>query len=437
MMVYAIIESFTALGLGQALMRKDKIDNTDVDTLFFVNILRGILLCVVVLILSFPVSIFMKEPNSRFLIMLMSFYPLVLGFHNPSLIILQRKLNFKKEIPYHLAGVISNLFVTLILAFCNYGAISLVIGLLTQSLVQLVLSYTISPYKPKFKYSNSSFLELFQFGQWIFLSQGLKYLSNNLPSWAIGNILGIQALGNYQMAGRTSQSIGNEFTSLVSTLAFPSFAILQGDFERLKLAYIKSQKIILSASFLLFAEMYALATPFCDIFLGKSWIGTDILIRLFALVALVQSIGAQSEILKALGYPNVIVKYSFIRLVLIFSTIYFLTTNFGSKGALFSILLPSLLIGIPTMQIILSKLKIAPFLYLKIIIPSAVAFSFVIIIQSLLVNINNPELFHFILFLCIYAVAYVIMFLLVDNIFKNETWSHWKNLYLGIISKLE
>jgi len=435
MMVFVLIDSFTALGLGQALLRKTEINDLDIDTLFVTNILRGLALFILVFLLSFPVSIYMKEPNSRYLIFLIGLYPLIQGFNNPSLLIFQRALNFKKEIPFHLGGVISNFVITIVLAYNGFGAKSLVYGLLGQAIVQLVISYFISPYKPRLRYSKDSFSELFMFGKWIFYSQGLKYFSNNLPTWFIGGLAGVNALGTYHFASRVSQSIGNEFTSLVSTIAFPSFAIIQDNITRLGPAYIRSQKIILSSSFLLFALLFSLSTPFTTIFLSIEWAGTATLIKLFSLIGLVQSIGSQAEILKALNLPNVIVRYSFYRLSIVLISIYYLTEKFGSEGALISVLFGALFSCILVMKIILINLRISFALFLNLLMPPSIAFIIVVSFQYFLDNILNFGVGSFVLSIFLHLFIYGITLFVFDHICKTSIFFEWRGFLEATIRK--
>lgn len=435
MMVFVLIDSFTALGLGQALLRKSEINDLDIDTLFVSNIIRGLVLFILVLMLSFPVSIYMKEPNSRYLIFLIGLFPVIQGFNNPSLLVLQRTLNFKKEISFHLGGVISNFIITIALVYNGLGARSLVYGLLGQAIVQLVISYFISPYRPKLRYSKDSFSELFMFGKWIFYSQGLKYFSNNLPIWFIGGLAGVSALGTYHFASRVSQAIGNEFTSLVSTIAFPSFAMIQDNKTRLGSAYIRSQKIILSSSFLLFALIFSLSTPFTTIFLSKEWAGIASLIKLFSLIGLVQSIGAQAEILKALNLPNIIVRYSFYRLSIVLISIYYLTEKFGSKGALVSVLVASLFVCFLVMKTILINLQIAFVLYMKLLISPAITFLIVVILQCFLENIVSFGVGSFVLLLAFLIVLYIFILFVIDHILKTAIIFEWREFFKVILKK--
>jgi O-antigen/teichoic acid export membrane protein len=435
MMVFILIDSFTAIGLGQALLRKTEINDLDIDTLFVTNIIRGVLIFILVGLLSYPVSIIMDEPSSRSLILLMGFYPLIQGFNNPSILVLQRTLNFKKEIPFYLGGVVSNFIITLAFAMKGLGAKSLVYGLIGQGVVQLVISYIISPYGPRLRYSKESFSELFLFGKWILYSQGLKYFSTNLPSWIIGSLVGSSALGIYNLASRTSQSIGNEFTSLVSTIAFPSFAIIQNDIARLSAAYIRSQKIILSSSFLLFALMFSLSTPFTMIFLNKDWSGVAPLIKMFSLIGLVYSIGAQTEVLKALNLPNVIVKYNLIRLILVLITIYYLTVNLGTVGALVSILFSSILSSIMVMRIILFNLRITFTEYLKLLAAPAIAFFCVLSLQYIFEITLDFGLGLFILSALCLTVLYTFILFFFDNIFKTSFFYQWRELLIATFKK--
>ena len=428
MMVYAFIEAMTFLGLGHALIQRKTVEPIYLNTLFVVNIVRGALLGMMVFALAEPVSWLMNSIESKQLIATIGLLPLIMGLHNPAMILFQKELQMKQELVFHLAGAIANFCISMALALQGHGAWALIAGLISQALVQLVVSYLIQSYRPSLQFSRNTFSEMFHFGKWLLASQGLKYFSNNLPSWVIGHYIGVQALGLYHVAGRFSQSIGNEFSALISTVAFPVFAKLQIHEEKLAMAYLRSQKIVLSASFLIFSCIIALSKPFVNIFLGDKWQGSEILIALLALVGMVQSIGAQAEILKALNLPKFIAKFSLIRLVIAIALIFFTTYRWGANGAVVAILVPTLITLAPSMSIILRKLNIGTFTFIQMGTPSLISFALVSAIPFV-TNLNEISTFYqFTLMIGICVITYTVPFVIIDTILKTGITAEWKLL---------
>jgi O-antigen/teichoic acid export membrane protein len=429
-MAYAFIEAMTFLGFGHALIQRKTVEPIHLNTLFTVNIVRGALLGMMVFALAGPVSWLMNSTESKGLIAAIGLLPLIMGLNNPAMILFQKELQMKQELVFHLAGAITNLCISMALALQGYGAWALIAGLISQALMQLVFSYLIQSYRPSLQFSRATFSEMFHFGKWLLVSQGLKYFSNNLPSWVIGHYIGVQALGLYHVAGRFSQSIGNEFSALISTVAFPAFAKLQTNEEKLAKAYIRSQKIALSASFLIFSCMIALSKPFVNIFLGDKWRGAEILIALLAIVGMVQSIGAQAEILKALNLTKFIAKFSLIRLLMVIALIFFTTNRWGVSGAVVAILVPTLITLAPSMSIILRKLNIGTFAFIRIATPPLISFTLVSAIPFT-TNLNELSTFYqFALMMGLCVIIYTVSLIIIDAILKTGITLEWKLLTL-------
>jgi len=428
MIAYAFIEAMTFLGFGHALIQRKNVDDIDLDTLFVVNIGRGVLLAVLVFALSKPISWLMNSVDSWELIASIGLLPLIIGLNNPAMILIQKELRMKQEILFYLSGALANLCISLLLAMQGYGAWSLLLGLVVQSIAQLVMSYVICKYRPSMRFSRSSFAHMFDFGKWILASQGLKYFSNNLPSWVIGHYLGVQSLGIYHVAGRFSQAIGSEFATLVSTVAFPAFSKIIGDNKRLANAYLRNQKIILSSSFFIFGAIIGLSQPFAKIFFNNEWAGIGTIISLLALIGAIQSIGSQAEIMKALNLTKTIAKYSLIRLLIVIAMIFYSVQTWGAIGAIIAILVPTILTLAPSMLIILRELNIKSISFLQIILAPLISFA-IISCFGLIFDISGVETFGDLIILAVvYLVLYVSVLALIDIALKSEIIYEWKIL---------
>ena len=429
MMVCAFIEAMTFLGFGHALILRKKVDAIHLNTLFVVNIARGALLGLLVFAISGPVAWLMESPESQPLIAAIGLLPMIMGFNNPAMILFQKELHMRKELTFYLVGALTNLCISLALAMEGYGAWSLIAGLLAQAVSQLIISYLIQSYRPDIQFSKEIFLEMFDFGKWLMASQGLKYFSNNLPSWVIGHYLGVQALGIYFVAGRFSQAVGNEFSTLISTVAFPAFSKMQEDKDRLARAYLNSQKIVLSASFLIFGSMIFLSTPFVNIILAKEWAGVESLIKLLAMVGVVQSVGAQAEIMKALNLPRIIANLSLIRLVLVASLIIPLTNLQGVDGTVTAVLIPTFLLLGPAMSIIFKNLSIRPMEYFRICAPPFFSFMILVLMPTFLELSKCRDIGSLAGLIVLCFSIYSLILLLIDRLFKVGILHQWQKLF--------
>jgi O-antigen/teichoic acid export membrane protein len=427
MTAYAFVEAMTFLGFGQALIQRSYVSHAHLSTLFVVNILRGLFICLIVLALAKPIGVFLHSPQSWNLFAAISIIPLIIGFHNPAMILFQKNLQMKQEFLFYVAGAVVNFCSSLIFATKGYGAWSLVLGLIAQSTTHLIVSYLISAYRPSLLFSPAIFSQMFHFGKWLLVSQVLKYFSNCLPVWVIGYYFGFQSLGIYHVAGRFSQSIGSEFSALVSIIAFPAFSKIAGNYDKLSNAYLSSQKIILSSSFFIFGAIISFSDTFQSLLFSEEWSGVKTLIFLFSLVGLVQSIGSQSEILKALNLPSVIAKLSLFRFIIVVPLTIYLAKNWGSAGALMASLMPSLLILLPSMLVILDRLSIELSIFLRIIAVPLIAFAAMIIATFVLDASTDFNFYGSVLILCWGLFLYIIVFALADRLLNTKVLSEWRS----------
>lgn len=428
MMVYAFVESMTFLGFGQALIQRDSVTDEDLNTLFFVNIARGTLLSLTVLAFSKPISWFMNSVESWSMIAAIGLLPLVGGLHNPAMILLQKNLRMEREIIFYISGALSNLIVSVLLSQRGFGPWALLIGLITQSIVQLASSYLICSFRPSMQFSRNSFDDMFNFGKWLLASQSLKYFSNNLPSWIIGNYLGLQSLGIYHVAGKFSQAIGSEFASLISTVAFPAFSKIAEDSKRLAHAYLRSQKIVHAASFLIFGIIIALSTPFSNLFFDSKWVGIEKIIALLALHGAIQSIGSQAEIFKALNFTKAVAKFSFVRLAIVILVILYLVKTWGMVGAVISILVPSVVTLIPAIVLISKELKFNAIDFWHTIAAPLTAF-LVISFTGLCLHPFEVKTYEMLFISAgLYFFVYVFLVIAIDFFLQSGIFEEWKSM---------
>ena len=428
-LAYNFVESITLIGFGHALIQKSEVDDSHISTLFIVNIIRGVVLAGLVFSLAYPVSRLFSTPEAAKMISFIGLVPLLIGFQHPAMVLLQKELRMEKEFMFHVVGAIVNFISSIVLVNFGFGAWSLIIGMIFQSISQVIISYWIHKYMPVFRFSLEAFNAMFQFGKWLMMSQAVKYFSINLPSWVIGHVLGVVALGQYTIGARFSISISSELTSLASSIAFPTFSKYQGDLIQLKKVYLKSQKVVLSLSMLLFSNIICVSKLIVEMFIWDGDYSNIVVINVLSVVGLVQSIGSQVDILKSLGKVRMIALVNSARLALVFCFIFWFTRKWGVIGSVSAILLGAVVFTIPVMIIILNTLKISLLEYFKCFVPPVLAFGLVFGVFEMLSLIDLFGSLRAVLHVIVCSLSYLFLLFLLDRIFGSCIIEEWMRLF--------
>lgn len=359
MLVYGFVEAMTQLGFADALIQRASVQRAHINTLFVVSIIRGVLLAALTLLLIYPATLLVDDTRVAPFIAAIGVVPIIAGFHNPSMVLLQKKLDLRAEFLYRVIGTVVALLVSFCVAMIYRSAWALVIGMMVESAIQLIGSYWVNRTWPTFRFNRSAFDDMFGFGRWLLLSQILKYFALNSPRWAVAGILGTASLGTFQVAARLSQAVGTEFAKLVATVAFPAFSALASEQARIRQAFLTSQRLIASASGLIFALVIAMPGRIVNVLLGGQWIEAVPAVALMGVLGAFQAIGGQVEVLKALGKARVIATMTLLRTIFVLSLVYPLTSWLGLEGAVLAALIPMVAIYFFTAKLVIASLQVS------------------------------------------------------------------------------
>jgi O-antigen/teichoic acid export membrane protein len=195
------------------------------------------------------------------------------------------------------------------------------------------MSYILHSYRPRIRLDKGEFKELFGFGRWVLGSSILIFLLSQGDDIFVGKMLGVTALGFYQMAYLISNLPATEITHVISQVTFPAYSKLQDDLPKLRDAYLKVLQLTAFLSFPIAGLIFVLAPDFTRIFLGEKWMPMVLAMQVLCVLGALRSIGAASgPIFLALGRPDIEAKLPAAQLALLAILIYPLTEKWGITG---------------------------------------------------------------------------------------------------------
>lgn len=340
LLTIATLETFSQTGFQQALIQKKENIETYLNTAWTVLILRGLLLFVVLFFIAPSAATFFDAPKALPIIRIIGLAILFRAFTNIGVVYFQKELEFNKQFIYQFSGTLADFIVAVSAALILRSVWALVFGLLAGNFVRFIISYFIHPYKPHISFDLEKTRELFGFGKWILGSSILMFLITQGDDIFVGKLLGITALGFYQMAYKISNMPVTEITRVVSQVTFPAYSKLQDDLPKLREAYLKVLQIVAFLSIPMATLIFILAPDLTRIFLGEKWMPIVPAMQVLAIFGAIRSIGATlGPVYTAKGRPDYPTKLNFMRFILIVILIYPLTVRFGILGTALTVLL--------------------------------------------------------------------------------------------------
>ncbi len=343
LLAMATLDTFSQTGFNAALIQKKEAVESYLNSAWTITIVRGIILFVLLYLIAPYVAVFFKSPEAKPIIQVIGFSILFEAFTNIGIIYFQKELEFNKQFIYQLSGTLADFIVAVSAVLILRSVWALVFGLLAGNFVRFIASYLIHPYRPHLSSDLGRAKELFGFGKWVLGSSILIFLITQGDDIFVGKLLGVTALGFYQLAYRLSNMPATEITHVISQVTFPAYSKLQGDIPRLKEAYLKVLQVTAFLSFPIAGMIFVLAPDFTRIFLGEKWMPMVPAMQVLVLWGLIRSIGATTgPIIYAVGRPKILAKYQLFQLFMLIILIYPMTIHLGILGTSLAVLFASM-----------------------------------------------------------------------------------------------
>lgn len=342
LLAMSALETFSQTGFSAALIQKKQDTKSYLDTAWTVQVIRGVVLALVAFVISPYVAGFFDAPAAKPILQVIGLSVLLQGFTNIGVVYFQKELEFHKQFAYMFSGTLVDLSVAVTAAFLLKNVWALVYGLLAGAIVRLIVSYIIHPYRPRLGFNRQQFKELFGFGKWILGSSIIIFLLTQGDDALVGKVLGVTALGFYQLAYRLSNMPATEITHVISQVTFPAYSKLQDNLPRLREAYLKVLQLTAFLSFPVAGLIFLLAGDFTKIFLGEKWMPMVPIMQALCIFGVTRSVnGTMGSFFQGIGTPRINTITSGIQLIIMAIIIYPLAMKWNIFGVCLAVIIPN------------------------------------------------------------------------------------------------
>lgn len=294
------ILSFNELGVSLAIVRWRTNPAVIAPTVNTISVASSLVLFVLVVLTAPTFSAAMGDPGATNVVRLMAVAVVINGAVATPAALLQRNFRQGRRLVLDQVNTWLGAFVSLILAFAGFGAMSLAVGRIAGATVSGVLFLVWSPLPYRFGLNRAHLRGLLRFGLPLAGASIIVFAVGYADQLTTGRMLGATALGFYVLAFNLASWPVSIFSQPLRSVAPALFARLQDEPERMNAAFGRILRLLMSVALPCCLVIAGAAEPIITLVYGSAWLPAVAVLSLLAL-------GAGARIFFELSYDFLVI----------------------------------------------------------------------------------------------------------------------------------
>lgn len=296
--VTGFISLFNDLGLSAATIQSDELKQEQVSTLFWINIVMGVILAGMTVVSAPFLAWFYNEPRLLPVTCAIAFGFVFGGMTVQHRALLKRQIRFtllvKIDFVITVVGIVAAITAASLLpSDQRYWA--LVLELLIQGPVEIVGLWLACRWRPSLPSRHSGIRAMLAFGGNLTGFRIVNYFARNVDNLLIGKFYGPTPLGLYNKAYGLLLLPIRRLTDPFSTVGMPALSRLNKEPERYREFYMQMSSIICLLTTPLIAYMIGASDWIIGVVLAPQWAGVSTLFALLGISGLVEPLGTTTS----------------------------------------------------------------------------------------------------------------------------------------------
>lgn len=287
------ITLFTLLaeqGFDSALVQKTSVSHEDCDTAFWISMATATGLMILTIVLAPAAGRVFHQPELTGVLRALSPALVLSALAGTQEALLERDFAFRSLSIRTLFGSVVGGAAGVTLAALGGGVWSLVVQTLVTSAVQVVVLWSITPWRPGIKVRRSSARALRVVGLNVLGIEMFAYLNLQSDRLLVGAFLGPAALGYYYVGIRIIAIMVEVQTSVIEQVSLTTLSKLRDTPERLLRAFYRLTGFSASISILTFSLLALLAPQIVPLIFGNQWHQSVIIMQVLCLMGALNSV---------------------------------------------------------------------------------------------------------------------------------------------------
>ena len=336
-----MMETFSYVGVEDALVREKAPSRDLYDTAFTLNLIRGVLIAVILLVAAYPASILYTEPALVSIMVVLAFATLVESSGNIGMVEYRRNFEFDREFVGLAAPRVLQVLVTIAVAVVMRNYLALVAGILVNRLSKWFLGYWLHPFRPRL--SLRSWRHLLGFSAWTWVVSLAILLREQAPKAIIGIMMPVRFVGLFVNGSDLAAIPVTELVAPMSRAAFSGFSAGRHEGEDGAETYMRVVSLLAVVTLPLGIGLSALADPMLRATIGLGWLEAAPLIAIFSILSSFSVYGYLGwTLFFVYGYMRLIFVLALLDAVVRLSLMIWLIPIWGFMGGIFAVFVSSL-----------------------------------------------------------------------------------------------
>lgn len=300
--IFSILRAVTELGLGVAIVQAQDITRDEIDSLFWLSLGVSGTLYLLLAATAPLIGWFYGEPQLTDLLQVYGLSVVVFSFYFVPKNLLTKELAFGRIVFAENASLLGSSLVMIGLAYYGFGAWSIILGELSNRVGRLGLFHVFRPYWPNWTFNWTKVWPRVSFGLYATGSRLLYNFYINADYLLVGRLFGPEAVGIYTMAYRIISDPVRTLASTINDVAYPAFAKLQDELDRLRTYFTTIARANLSLIGLLLVIIAVHIEELLVVGGYEKYFDAIPLVYIFAIVGVFRSVAALiPQLLNAVG----------------------------------------------------------------------------------------------------------------------------------------
>ena len=231
---FAFCNVFITGGLNTALIQKKDADEEDYSTIFWVNMIIGVVLYVIMFWTAPAIASIYHNDLLIPIIRVMALTFFINGIKAVLSAFISSTLQFKKFFFSTLIGTILSAVIGITMAMAGFGAWALVAQQMSNSLIDTLILFITTKFRVKLVLSIKKLKELLHFGSKIFVASIISVLYDQINPLIVGLRFTSADLAFYTKGRSFPMLINDSITGSLSAVLFPVISKKQDDKESVR-----------------------------------------------------------------------------------------------------------------------------------------------------------------------------------------------------------
>lgn len=284
--VLGFISIFLDLGISVGILYKQDITRNQYSSLFWLNIILGVLLTGIVMLISPLIANIYKEPTLTQIISLLSLSILFNSFGSQHRTVQQKEMRFQYIAIVDIISSVVAIIIAVITAMKGFGIFSLVFSTLASSFISSLIYLSIGLSKDRNIFFHFSLKETFPFlriGIYQIGASIFDFFSRELDIIFIGSAFGKDNLGVYSLCKKIVQSVYATINPIFTKVLTPLLAKLQMEKDNLRSIYMNIVETLSLINFPVYILISIFAYGILYILYGIDYVNDSFLLSILAL----------------------------------------------------------------------------------------------------------------------------------------------------------